>query len=210
MSGQKGVLFDLDGVIVDTESKYSVFWNEIDGIYPTGAANFSTKIKGSNLQSILNTYFDSDVHANIVKRLDDFQHNMKYEYFAGAKEFIEELKSRDIPTCLVTSSDKKKMQSLYAQHPEFHSLFNAIITGEMVSKTKPDPEGYLCGAKQIGCDIADCYVFEDSKNGVKAGRNSGAKVIGVATTLSADEIKPFCDYVITGLGEFTVEEMLNI
>ena len=80
----------------------------------------------------------------------------------------------------------------------------------MVSKTKPDPEGYLCGAKQIDCDIADCYVFEDSKNGVKAGRNSGAKVIGVATTLSADEIKPFCDCVITGLGEFTVEEMLNI
>ena len=80
----------------------------------------------------------------------------------------------------------------------------------MVSKTKPNPEGYLCGAKQIGCDIADCYVFEDSKNGVKAGRNSGAKVIGVATTLPADEIKPFCDCVITGLGEFTVEEMLNI
>ena len=99
MSGQKGVLFDLDGVIVDTESKYSVFWNEIDGIYPTGAANFSTKIKGSNLQSILNTYFDSDVHADIVKRLDNFQHNMKYEYFAGAKEFIEELKRQDIPTC---------------------------------------------------------------------------------------------------------------
>ena len=210
MSVQKGVLFDLDGVIIDTESMYSVFWNGIEAAYPTGIADFSTKIKGSNLSSILNTYFNSNVHADIVKRLDDFQHNMKYVYFAGAKEFIEELKRREIPTCLVTSSDKKKMQTLYAQHPEFRGLFNAIITGEMVSKAKPDPEGYLRGAKQIGCDITDCYVFEDSMNGVKAGHNSGAKVIGVATTLSADEIKPFCDCLINGLGEFSIDKMLNL
>ena len=55
MSVQKGVLFDLDGVIIDTESMYSVFWNEIEAAYPTGIADFSTKIKGSNLSSILNT-----------------------------------------------------------------------------------------------------------------------------------------------------------
>lgn len=210
MSGIKGVLFDLDGVIFDTETMYSVFWSGIDGIYHTGVDDFSAKIKGSNLASILGTYFDKDVHGDIVRRLDEFQQNMKYVYFDGAKDFLVELKSRGIPACLVTSSDQKKMQSLYAQHPDFRNLFNAVITGEMVSMPKPDPEGYLNGAKEIGCNITDCCVFEDSKNGVQAGRASGAMVIGLATTLPANEIMPYCDMVIDGLNEFSVDKLLTL
>ena len=114
-----------------------------------------------------------------------------------------------MPIAIVTSSDRKKMQALYSQHPEFPTLFDQIVTGDMVTKAKPDPECFLMGAQLIGVDIKDCIVFEDSRNGLIAGRASGARVIGVATTLSTDAVDELSDMTINAVSELTVEQMLT-
>ena len=204
-----GVLFDLDGVLLDSEGLYTIFWEQMDKEYPTGIDQFASYIKGFHLSRIMG-YFDNDeVRRDVLNKLLDYERNMRYEFFPGALEFVRQLREAGIPMAIVTSSDRKKMLSLYRQHPEFPTLFDQIITGDMVSKAKPDPDCFLLGARLLGVDIGDCIVFEDSRNGLLAARASGARVIGVATTLSADIVEPLCDMAIGAVKELTVEAMLG-
>ena len=204
-----GVLFDLDGVLLDSEGLYTIFWEQIDKEYPTGIDQFASYIKGSHLARIMGYFDNEEVRRDILNKLNDYERNMRYEFFPGALEFVRHLRAAGIPMAIVTSSDRKKMLSLYRQYPEFPTLFDQIITGDMVSKAKPDPDCFLLGARLLGVDISDCIVFEDSRNGLLAGRASGARVIGVATTLSADIVEPLCDMTIGAVSELTVEGMLG-
>lgn len=209
MAKKCGVLFDLDGVLLDSEGLYTIFWDQMDKDYPTGVENFASFIKGFHLTRILG-YFDTDeVRQQVLDRLLDYERNMRYEFFPGALEFVKRLRDSGIPMAIVTSSDRKKMQSLYRQHPEFPTLFDHIITGDMVTKAKPDPDCFLMGAKLLGIDIRDCIVFEDSRNGLIAGRASGAKVIGIATTLTIDEVSQLSDMTAHSVSELDIEQVIN-
>ena len=155
---RRGVLFDLDGVLLDSEGQYSIFWARMDQEHPTGIDNFAAFIKGFHLSRIL-SYFDSDkTREQVVAALLEFERNMRYEFFPGSLEFVRHLREAGLPMAIVTSSDRKKMQSLYSQHPEFPTLFDHIITGDMVIKAKPDPYCFLKGAELIGINIKDCVV----------------------------------------------------
>lgn len=203
-----GVLFDLDGVLLDSEGQYSIFWKMMDEQYPTGIEDFSDFIKGFHLTRILSYFANDEERIRIVAELEEFEKNMRFEFFPGALSLINQLHSAGIPIALVTSSDRKKMQALFDQYPEFPALFNVIITGDMVTKAKPDPDCFLMAARQMGLDIKDCTVLEDSRNGLLAGRASGAKVIGLATTLSSDEVQPLSDLTVDSVSQLTIEQML--
>lgn len=204
-----GVLFDLDGVLLDSEGQYSIFWGQMEKEYPTGIDNFASYIKGSHLKRILDYFASDEVRQQVLDRLNEFEREMRYEFFPGALDFVKRLRAAGIPMAIVTSSDRKKMQSLYNQHPEFPGLFDHIITGDMVTKAKPDPDCFLMGAKLLGIPIGDCIVFEDSRNGLIAGRASGARVIGVVSTLSAPEVAQLSDMTIAAVSGLTVENMLE-
>lgn len=207
----KGILFDLDGVLIDTEGIYTQFWEEIDNRYPTGVKNFAQVIKGSNLHNILLSYFPCDEQRSQVSDLlNNLQRNMRYTYFSGALELLENLRTKNFACCLVTSSDRSKMASLYAQHPDFTSHFDAIITGEMVSAPKPSPECFLLGAKALDINIKDCVVIEDSINGLKAGMASGARVIGLATTCTREAIAPHCHHIASDISEISTKTILEL
>lgn len=206
---QCGVLFDLDGVLLDSEGQYSIFWGQMDQEYPTGIPEFASYIKGFHLTRILGYFADDEVRGHVLHKLIEFERHMRFEFFPGALEFVQQLRNHGIPMVIVTSSDRKKMQSLYEQHPQFPTLFDHIITGDMVTKAKPDPECFLTAAQQIGIDIKDCIVFEDSRNGLIAARDSGARVIGVATTLSAAEVGELSDMTIDAVSQLTVAQMLS-
>lgn len=204
-----GVLFDLDGVLLDSEGQYTIFWQQMDEEHPTGIEDFASYIKGFHLNRILG-YFDNDeVRQQVLDALLEFERNMRFEFFPGALELVRQLREAGIPMAIVTSSDRKKMQSLYSQHPEFPTLFDHIITGDMVTKAKPDPDCYLMGARMLGLDITDCIVMEDSRNGLLAGRASGARVIGVASTLSYDAVNELSDMTVNGVNELIVEHILK-
>ncbi len=202
----KGVLFDLDGVLVDTESQYSIFWGKMGIEYNTGIPDFADRIKGSNLAAILNTYFpEKSVQDEIVEKLNAFQAAMTYEICPGVKEFISQLKQHNIPTCIVTSSDDKKMEQLFAHQPYFRENFSNIITGDQVTNSKPHPECFLKGAQKIGVDIKDCLIFEDSMQGITAGLASGAKVIALSTTCSIEQISTLTNVIIPGFKDFSLD-----
>lgn len=206
---QCGVLFDLDGVLLDSEGLYTIFWEQMDQEYPTGIENFASYIKGLHLKRILGYFKNDEERQQVLDKLVDYERNMRYEFFPGALEFVYRLRDAGIHMAIVTSSDRKKMQSLYSQYPEFPTLFDHIITGDMVTKAKPDPDCFLLGAQLLGIDIKDCIVFEDSRNGLIAGRASGARVIGLATTLSAQAVDELSDMTLEAVSQLSVEQMLN-
>lgn len=212
MTQETGVLFDLDGVLLDTEGIYTDFWQTIDDKYPTGVPGFAHIIKGSNLTTILDTYYpDKELQKIIISILDGFEKEMKYRPFTDAIKFVDELKSSSIPTCIVTSSSMLKMNNAFEQLPGFREKFDGLVTGDMVKHCKPNPEGYLLGAQQIGLKPENCYVFEDSLQGIQAGLNAGCKVIALTTTVAREQIEKLkANKIINNFAGFSVQEMLSL
>ena len=203
ISDFSAVLFDLDGVIVDTEGQYSLFWKQIGEEYMPGMPDFALAIKGRTLTQIYDTYFpDAADRAAITERLNAFERQMDFPYIVGAREFLEALQAQGVPTAIATSSNCDKMACLYALHPEIKNLVTAVLTAEDARRSKPAPDCYLAAAERLGADISKCIVFEDSPSGLAAGRASGAFVIGVCTSLAATEIEPLCDAYIEDFKEF--------
>lgn len=205
-----GVLFDLDGVLIDSEGLYTKFWEDIEHIYPTGIENFVYIIKGNALFKILDTYYPKKLHQDIINRVHEFERQMIYPIYDGVIDFLEDLKAHNIPCAIVTSSDNVKMDTLYKQYPFFRPYFNAVITGSDVTKSKPYPEGYLLAAQAIDCNPKDCYVFEDSLQGLDAGIASGATVIALTTSNPIEKVKEKAHEVIENLASYTVEKMLSV
>lgn len=191
-----GALFDLDGVLIDSESLYTIFWDDMEHRFPTGDPDYAYNIKGKTLVSILTNY-PEEQRCEVVKALHEFEQSMVYPVMPGVYELLGKLRAAGAAMAIVTSSDKVKMGYLYRQQPRFAELFDLIIDASMVTRSKPDPQGYLLAAEKLGLDPRDCLVFEDSMQGLQAGRASGARVIGMATTFPAERVAPLADVVLT-------------
>ena len=210
MMKYKVALFDLDGVVFDTEPQYTVFWGGIARQYHPEQPGLEHTIKGSTLEQIFGKFF-ADVpgeHASIVKRLNVFEQQMRYEYVAGFERFVTTLRSHGVRTAIVTSSNRPKMEAVYAQHPELNDYFDAILTSEDFSESKPSPDCYIKGAEHFGVLPEECVVFEDSFNGLESGRESGAYVVGLSTTNPAEQIASLTNMVIADYEDERVEGKL--
>lgn len=204
-------LFDLDGVLIDTEPVYTGIWTDIDSCFPTGYSDFAYRIKGTTLPNILATYFpDPHIQAKVVAMLKSREETMEYPLFDGVVNFLKALRDAGIPAAIVTSSGDAKMERLFATVPGFRDFFVEVITDSRVSRSKPHPEGYILGARLLGADPADSFVFEDSYNGLAAGRAAGATVVALATSNPAGSLAGKADAVINSFTGFTVENMLAI
>lgn len=202
------VLFDLDGVLVDTETIYTQFWasmgREFD-LLPTFAAD----IKGTTLKSILR-YFPDDKRDYVLSRIHDFEATMPYNYFDGTLSLLNELRDNGVKVAIVTSSDEVKMGLLYKQHPELPSLIDVIIDASQVTRSKPDPQGYLLAAERLGCEPKRCVVVEDSLQGLEAGRRSGAKVVGFCTTNPKEAVEPLCDLCLDSIKYLSYAKLMSL
>ena len=206
-----GVLFDLDGVLIDSESIYTEFWEDVDKVFPTNVADFAHIIKGSTLPKILNTYFpDKNIQQQILEMISGFEKNMRYIPFAEAVRFVDELNDAGIECAIVTSSSLQKMENLYKQNPGFRDKFKAVITSDIVTFSKPHPQPYLLGAEALGINPKNCFVFEDSLSGIESGKAAGATVIGLATTLPMAEIKGKAHKTISDFAGFHISDMLSV
>jgi len=186
----KAALFDLDGVLIDSETLYTQFWKRVGERHHLPSPTFAYDIKGTTLNDILTTHFpDPKVRADVDRLLHDFENEIVYPVFPGALEFVDALRAAGLKTVIVTSSDSKKMGFLFRQHPDFPTHFDAIVTACDVTHSKPHPEPYLVGASKAGVKPSECLVFEDSYQGLESGRRAGCKVIGISTTNPASEVR---------------------
>lgn len=205
MSRFKAALFDLDGVVFNTEPQYTEFWGAQYREFHPEHPGLEHEIKGQTLVQIFDRHFSGDLAYSqeiITNRLNDFEQTMRFDYVEGFEDFVSRLRSRGVKTAVVTSSNIAKMQSVYQSRSEFRQLFDAILTSEDFERSKPDPDCYLKAAERLGAEIDECIVFEDSFNGLKSGRAAGMKVVGLATTNSAESIAPYSDVIISNYNNF--------
>jgi beta-phosphoglucomutase len=205
------VLFDFDGVVVDTETQYSIFWHKA-GVDYLGMNDLENRVKGQTLVYIYDTFFPGKTREQeeITAALNRFEQEMSFDYIPGVLDFIADLRSHDTRLAVVTSSNDQKMAAVYRAHPEVKTLFDRILTAEMFTCSKPAPDCFLLGMDIFGTTPDTTYVFEDSFNGLKAGMASDAVVIGLATTNSREEIAPLCHHILDDFQGFTYDKMLQV
>lgn len=204
----KAALFDLDGVVFDTESQYSVFWGEQCRKYHPGHPGLEHEIKGSTLTQIYDRWFSGDLQqeqAVVTERLNAFEAQMRFEYIEGFEKLIADLHAHGVKTAVVTSSNLPKMESVYRRQPGFKTLFDAILTSEDFERSKPDPDCYLKAAQRFGFQNVECVVFEDSINGLRSGRAAGMKVVGLTTTNPQERVAEWSDIQIADYRDTTFE-----
>lgn len=202
-------LFDFDGVVMDTETQYSAFWDR-KGMEYSGVEDFAAVIKGQTLAQIFEKHFPGRIEEQqkLAAQVDEHERNMVYEYIPGAYEFLKSLKAAGIPSAIVTSSNRIKMGHVHAAHPELKGLVDLILTSEDFVRSKPDPDCFIKGMHALGGTPQTTFVFEDSFHGISAGRASGAKVVGLATTNKREAIAPLCDIVIDDFTSMTLDDLL--
>lgn len=207
------VLFDMDGVILDSEPQYDVIWKHLGDKYNTGIENFEKVVKGNTLNNILAKYFSHLTEAeveNLKKDLLVREDGMDYtREIKGAVAFIKELRSRGVKVGLVTSSDDNKLQIVYRQN-DIRPLFDTIVSANRITAGKPDPMCFLLAAQDLGYQPENAFVFEDSFAGLEAGNRAGMKVIALATTHSRDLVKDKALKTIDDFSQISVDELENI
>lgn len=202
-------LFDFDGVVMDTETQYSLFWNKIGKQYFPQIEEFGRIIKGQTLVNIYAKYFAGmeKEQQDITARLNQFEKDMAYEYIPGVVDFMKDLRAHGVKMAIVTSSNDLKMANVYKAHPELKELVDRILTAEMFTRSKPAPDCFLLGAEVFGTVPQNCVVFEDSFHGLEAGNAAGMAVVGLCTTNPKEAIADKCKLVIPDFTAFSFKKM---
>ena len=213
MSQLKAALFDLDGVVFDTEPQYSIFWGSQCRLYHPEHPGLEHEIKGQTLTQIYDQWFSGpllDEQPKITERLNEYESKMHYDYIDGFERMIADLRSHGVKTAVVTSSNLPKMEAVYRYQPEFKNLFDAILTSEDFDRSKPDPDCYLKAAERLGANTDECIVFEDSFNGLRSGRAAEMKVVGLATTNSVESIRSLSDIQISDYRDMGYDQLSSL
>ena len=211
----KAVIFDMDGLMFDTESAYSVvqgamskrrdniFTNEVKmtlmGKRASEAMKLLNELWGKN-EKIEDLLMEQDeelvrIYKNSVEKLD------------GLNDLIKFLDQNNIRKCIGTSSRRFLVDVLLQKHG-LTNAFEFIISGDMVAKGKPDPEIYNRCVAQLGVSALDCLVFEDSLNGIKAGIAAGCKACAIPSEYTKQEDFSMATLVCESLGDQSIKDYI--
>ncbi len=188
------IIFDMDGVIFDSESVWKLAFNEANKKFNLNLTeNYRQSTCGQNetdvRKDLKRTYLNLDVDAYrdyMCQFYKDYISKQGIPLKTGFLELVEYLKQTNHKIALATGSDKQYVQIMFKHaHLNIHKIFDFIITGDEVKNGKPDPEIYIKASNGIKEQSANCIVLEDSLNGIKSAFVAGCKPIMVV-----DIIKP--------------------
>ena len=209
---KKAVIFDMDGLMFDTETLSVDIW-----IYAAEKQDYkmpremALSILGSNKEQIYSTfkeYFKNNRDFDVDRYMDDYYKYMGECLFRDGpkkKYYIEEilkyLKDNNIPVAVASSSDRDYIDN-NLEKTKLTSYINEIVSGCEVEKSKPNPDIFLKAADKLSVKAEECIVLEDSKNGILAGNSAGMTVIMVPDLYEAEEsVKEKIDYIAKDLLE---------
>lgn len=177
----KGVLFDMDGVVLDTEKLYTRFWQEAAQYYgypmtkeqALGMRSLNRGVGEAKLKSYFGEGVDYDqVRNKRMELMDAFIAIEGVELKPGIVELLDYLDAKGIKRAIATSSPLERTQKYLSQW-NLVNRFDALISGYMVEKGKPEPDIYLYAASQLGLKPNECMVLEDSPTGILAAYRAG-------------------------------------
>ena len=195
------IIFDLDGVIVDTRVVVEKVWFEWAVKNEKNWENVKNNIHGKRTVEIIRQFAPELNEESIVKIIEDKQAEDIDNICVGegALECLKIIK--DCKWAVVTSNTRTaaldKIGNVQFTVPD------VLITGDDVKNGKPSPEGYLMAASRLGVEPENCLVVEDSPAGVKAGKNADMFVVGVKTTHMGSFLRN-ADIIVTSLNDLRI------
>ncbi len=203
----RGVLFDLDGVIVDTLHYHYLAWKYMFEKHGGTVREHTVLLhEGRSSREILPILMaESGVsipaeqhHQFIEEKRAYYRSIVQVERYPNAFAVIDELRKRGYKTALVTACALKNMQ--HSLNTEQQAHFDFILTGDEVVRAKPYPDPYLTAARTLGLDPGQCLVVENAPLGIEAAKNAGMFCVAIETTLGKDYLNS-ADFILQDIGE---------
>jgi len=207
------VLFDLDGVIVDSRPHHLTAWELLAserGLSP--APGYFTKTFGLRNDAIIGGLAPgigpAELRALAERKEALFREAARgrLEALPGVRELLAWLDEESVPKAIVTSTPRANL-AMIVDALGFQGRFQALVAEEDAAKGKPDPEGFLVAAERLGVEPARCVVIEDAPAGLQAAKAGGMRAMGVTTTHPAADLGQ-ADLVVGSLGEEAVRRFL--
>ncbi len=202
-----GVIFDMDGVIVDSNPYHKIALQQFaqQHGYELTEQLLKEKVYGrTNKQWILNLF--GEIPEETIKRYAHEKEAMYRELYKaditpvkGLVNFLELLEMNNIPKAIGTSAPSLGRTNL-------EKYFPVILDDTFVTEGKPNPEIYIKAARALNLPNSQCIVIEDSLSGVTAGKRAGSKVIGITTTHTAEELHE-ADLIINNFDELSIDDL---
>lgn len=208
----KAIIFDMDGVILDSESICDVVWEMAareKGLERSGEViNLCRGTNKNDTILILKDFYGQDFDAEyFLNRSSELFHEVEFSkgipLMPYAKETLEKLKGK-YRIALASSTRGTTVRRQLGAH-NLLPFFETMTTGEMVEHSKPDPEIYLMACRSLGLEPAECVAVEDSFNGIKSAHAAGMKCCMIPDKVQpTQEIRSLCDWVFKDLKEFQI------
>ena len=207
MSGNKAVLFDMDGVIFDSERAVLAVWREIAAeLGLPGIGEVFIQCVGTNKRRTEEIFraaypaldfvtFDREVRRRFRARYDGGRLPVK----PGTEQILRALRERNVPLALASSTDSGVV-CRELEEAGLLSYFDAVIGGDQVRISKPNPEIFFLAAQALGAAPENCFVIEDSFNGIRAARAAGMHGVMVPDLLPPDgEMEQLAEVILPDL-----------
>ncbi len=219
----RALIFDFDGLMVDTETPALQSWQEI-------YAEYGVALSVHDWAITLGANAGFDAHAHLVRLLQARDPRLAAAVQAeratilarrqarkdalsadqpllpGVAELLAEARAADIP-CAVASSSSRSWVEGWLQRLAVRSWFATVVTADDVAATKPAPDIFLTAAARLGLPPAACLVLEDSPNGIRAARAAGCPVVAVPGAISGQVPLPPADLVVPSLAHTSLNDL---
>lgn len=227
----KALLFDQDGVIVDTERDghrvafnraFKEFGLEIEWDIETYGELLKISGGKERLKHYIQTYgilkfsneeeesqFIKQIHERKTDIFIELIENGQLPLRPGIKRIMQEAKNNSLKIGICTTSSERAARAI-AQKMLGDIKIDLLLAGDVVHKKKPDPEIYLLALEKLGLTSKQCIVIEDSKNGILAAKQAGMHVVATPSTYTIDEDLSLADIIVTNLGEVDGEKGILI
>lgn len=217
----KAVIFDMDGVIIDSEPIHKEVEKKI---FKKFGANISEEEHNSYIgMTSMGMWNEIKVRHNfkqsfsveeliemeVKNYIELIQSNRNIKPINGVVELIDELHKNNIKLAIASSAVRKSIETVVDMF-ELEKYFEIRISGEDIKNGKPAPDIFLVAARHLGVKPKDCIVVEDSKNGVQAAKEAGMKCIGFRNLNSGNQDLSFADIIISNYLEMNYKKLHNL
>ena len=216
VDNQMGVIFDLDGVLVDTGWAHKQSWYDLaekEGFSMTDEFFYSTF--GMQNYMIIPMLLGRDALSDEVDRLSDWKEQRYRELIAeklvlaeGAKSLLIDLKGEGFLLAVGSSAPRANLE-LVLEHTDLKDYFDAYVTGQDVTNGKPAPDTFIKAAEKLSLGADSCVVVEDAIQGVEAGKAAGMPVVAVTTTRSRTDLNR-ADIIVDSLAQLKARQFIDL
>lgn len=192
----KGAIFDMDGLMLDTEKILVRFWKEASLEYGYNMTDenvyeirsLSRKYSVPLLKGIFGNEFPfNEIRNRRIQLMNNYIDKYGFEIKKGLFEILKYLKNNNYSIAVATATERERAET-YLKKINAYDYFDAIICGDMVQNGKPAPDIYITASKKLGLLPMECVAFEDSPNGIKSAHSAGCQVIMIPDLTQPDDI----------------------